>query len=471
MGRGLKNGLAPRARFARVVALGLFWSAVQGALGGYMHGASVGQMAANHLSMGAMFFLSFLVFALNPLLTRLCGPSSRLSTAELTLIWAMATAASAVPGYGLMEFLFPYLASPLYFATPENQWSELVLPHLKEWLYVSDPKAARAFFEGSEGAERIPWGAWAKPASFGIGFGLLFFLAMGCWAAILRRQWSERERYSFPLVQVAHRLTELDSSGRAFNATFRSTGFWVAALCMVLLHGLRGLHRMYPFVPDIPLSFSIRHLFPHPPWNALVSGWTLWPRLYFSVLGVTYFLRLDCSLSVWFFFTFYKVQQVFFRAFAVTAVNTQHQVMGAVAVLMLFVVWQARRHLFDAARTALRGGGGDSEEPGVVSGVVFRVASRLGRNGLDVPLGGNVALGDDRFSAAVVDLATAAAWHVSNAGLLLVNVGFSPHQFFLTMFGSRRIAPRSLAFLAFERSSIPHWSSESLMPYAIQSSA
>ena len=172
----MKAGRTPRIRFLCVAPLALLWIAVQSAIGGYMHGSSVGQIVANHIPMGSVFFLSLLVFVVNPLLRRI-GPGASFTTAELTVIWAMTTAASAVPGYGLMEFLFPYLAAPLYFATPENQWQEVVLPRLKEWLYLSDPKAVRTFFEGLGPGESIPWGPWAKPAAFGVGFGMVFFFA------------------------------------------------------------------------------------------------------------------------------------------------------------------------------------------------------------------------------------------------------------------------------------------------------
>jgi len=37
------------------------------------------------------------------------GENAELSTSELALIWIMIAASSAVPGYGMMEFIFPYL--------------------------------------------------------------------------------------------------------------------------------------------------------------------------------------------------------------------------------------------------------------------------------------------------------------------------------------------------------------------------
>ena len=65
-------------------------------------------------------------------------------------------------------------------------------------------------------------------------------------------------------------------------------------------------------------------------------------------------------------------------------------------------------------------------------------------------------------------LATTAAWHVSNAGCLLVNVGFTPFNFFRMIFGSRILGIQNLILLSFDRSSIPNWSSQSLMAYSIQ---
>ncbi|MDA1192292.1 MAG: hypothetical protein O3A46_11495, partial [Candidatus Poribacteria bacterium] len=41
-------------------------------------------------------------------------------------------------------------------------------------------------------------------------------------------------------------------------------------------------------------------------------------------------------------------------------------------------------------------------------------------------------------------------------------------EFFNVVLGSRRVGPRNLALLSFDRTSIPHWTSESLMPYVLQ---
>ncbi|MAF10024.1 hypothetical protein CMK11_06185, partial [Candidatus Poribacteria bacterium] len=350
-------------RFARAIPIALLWIAVQSAVGGYMHGSTIGQLIANHLPLGSVFLLLTLVFLVNPALVWI-SPRLHLTTTELTAVWAMVTAASAVPGYGLMEFLFPYLAAPLYFVTPENQWAEVLFPNLHEWLYVNDARAVRGFFEGLDPGTPLPWAVWMRPALFAIAFWLALFLGVACWAVVLRRQWIDRERYAFPLVQVAQRLTHSDPTGRALNDTFRDRLFWVAFVAMLLVHTLRGVHRLYPAVPDVPIEFSIARFFPHRPWNRLVTAWPLWPHFYFSVVGVTYFLHLDVAMSLWFFFAMYKFQQVFFSAFSVTAVNTQHQVMGAVVTLALASMWQARRHLASVLRAVTSGSAGGAMDDG-----------------------------------------------------------------------------------------------------------
>jgi len=195
-----------RPRWLRTILVTLFWIAFQSAIGGYVHGNSLGQMIANHMPLSGFFFLIILVFAVNPILKKI-AKGLEFSTTELAIVWIMLTASSAVPGYGMMEFIFPYLASPLYFASPENQWMEVIIPKLPTWAYLSDKSAVDDFFKGLTGGG-IPWRAWMAPAGFWITCSLLFFFVFTCWGVLLRKQWIERERYVFPLVQVPTQLIQ-----------------------------------------------------------------------------------------------------------------------------------------------------------------------------------------------------------------------------------------------------------------------
>jgi hypothetical protein len=436
------------------------------ATGGYIHGNSLGQMVANHMPLGGLFFLILLIFLVNPILKKF-GKGAEFSASELALIWIMIAASSAVPGYGMMEFLFPYLASPLYFASPENQWKEVIIPHLPDWAYLSENNAVRDFFAGFSGGS-IPWKAWLAPAGFWIAFSLLFFFVFACWSVILRRQWVERERYVFPLVQVPLHLIKPESLLK--GSILKNRLLWMGFSIAFLAHLLNGIHRYIPAVPYLRLWNSLDALFPEKPWNALVQNWALVVVIYFSVIGVTYFLQLDVALSLWFFFTFYKFQQVFCSAFSITGFSTQHQVIGGDIVLIFFLLWMSRRHIRDVFRKAFLGDKAvdDSEEPlSYRFAVLGMIAGSLGILAMCQFLGMSLRIAI-LFIFLLWVMGTIVAWMVANAGMLLVNVGFTPFQFVTTFFGSRRVKPTDLVLLGYDRSSIPHWSSESLMPYVLQ---
>lgn len=448
-------------RYLRTIFVALIWIVFQCAAGGYIHGNDIGQIVANHLPLGGLFFLILLVLLVNPLLKRVAR-GSEFSVSELALIFMMIAASSVVPGYGMMEFLFPYIATPLYYATPENQWMETIVPNLPSWAYLSDRGAAMDFFAGSSGGE-IPWRAWLTPAGFWIAFSLTFFFVLTCWGVILRRQWVEHERYAFPLVQVPAYIIQR-------NSFFRNRLLWIGVVIAFTAHLLRGLHMYFPSVPYLRLQYSLAPFFPDKPWNALVRGWGLWARIYFSVIGVTYFLRLDVALSLWFFFTFYKFQQMFFSAFAITGVSTQHQVMGADVVLIFFLLWMSKRHIREVLRRVFLKDKGvdDSNEP---------LSYRFALAGMGVGFIAFLAmchiLGMSLWVSAIFifllwAMATIVTWMVANAGVLMVNVGFTPFWFMTTFFDPRTVGARNLTLLAYDRSSESAWTAESLMPFVLQ---
>ena len=242
-------------RYFRVIFVALIWIIFQSAIAGYVHGNSLGQLVANYMPLGGVFFLIILVFLVNPVLKNVVKVG--FSVSELALIFIMIAAASCVPEYGMMEFLHPYLAAPLYFANPENQWMETLIPNLPDWAYLSDKRAVQDFFTGFSG-EYIPWKAWASPAIFWIAFSLTFFFALACWAVILRRQWVEHERYVFPLVQIPAQIVQPDSF-------LKNRLLWIGIAVAFTAHLFKGLHMYFPAIPSFRLSYSLAPLFTEKP--------------------------------------------------------------------------------------------------------------------------------------------------------------------------------------------------------------
>ena len=105
--------------------------------------------------------IAFFVFALfaglvNPFLG-LVHRRLMLRRAELGIVFIMAMMAATVPTEGYVEHMVPKIASVFYYATPENDWVELIHPYMKGWIAPLDGEAVQHFFEGapSRGAHSV----------------------------------------------------------------------------------------------------------------------------------------------------------------------------------------------------------------------------------------------------------------------------------------------------------------------------
>ena len=70
----------------RAVLVGLSWIIFQSATASYIHGNSLGQLIANHLPLGGLFFLTLLVLIVNPLIHKI-NALMIFSVSELVIIW------------------------------------------------------------------------------------------------------------------------------------------------------------------------------------------------------------------------------------------------------------------------------------------------------------------------------------------------------------------------------------------------
>ena len=147
---------------------------------------------------------------------------------ELTLIFVMMMVSAIFPTLGLIGFLIALLATPFYFASVENQWAENIHPYIPRWAFPSDEGGAmRAWFDGLPKGEAIPWQPWVVPLAWWMLFIIAFFIGQFCLMQILRRQWVERERLTFPLVEVPQMLVVGSDDPHSIMPTFaRSRIFW-----------------------------------------------------------------------------------------------------------------------------------------------------------------------------------------------------------------------------------------------------
>lgn len=338
-----------------------------GAAGAWAIGAGVpycnmvlhGSRIASYFNTPAAIILFFLlVFVVNTLLG-LVRRAWMLSRAELALIYIMWIVATAIPEWGLTAFLLPDITSVIYYATPENNWTELLHPLVPDWLIPHrDFDQIKNFYEGAPQGTGIPWGLWLPPLAFWLPFVLALYLAMISLMVVLRKQWIENERLVFPLVQLPiAMLQEDDARPGVLNAFFKNPLLWIGFAIPAIVQSANGLNHYFPYFPRVSLDHSI------PLFRDSIH---IPLRLSFQMVGFSYFVNRDIAFGLCFFYLLNTVQQGIFNIFGVQKIDPVlgaystytgsiivHQGFGAVIALVLFGLWTARRHLRDVVHKAI----------------------------------------------------------------------------------------------------------------------
>ena len=90
---------------------------------------------------------------------------------------------------------------------------------------------------------------------------------MICLNILVRRQWIERERLAYPIVQLPLEMTRPD--GRLFRSKMMWLGFAIAGG----INLINGFHFFFPALPELPVRHAeIGQYFTQKPYNAI--GWT-----------------------------------------------------------------------------------------------------------------------------------------------------------------------------------------------------
>ena len=325
--------------------------------GTLVRGTGIGP--SDFITSGALFLMFLLV--LGNTMLRWLRPRQSLSSSEFVVIYAMMVVASAIPIIGVTAQLIPFLSGVFYFATPENNWGVLIHPYLKSWLVPDDPAAIRYFFEGLPQGEPVPWGPWLRPLAMWGAFMVSLYLMMISIATLLRRRWQDHERLVYPLVQLPLDMVTQER-GAVLNRFLRSPLMWTGFAIPFLLLSLTGLHSLYPFIPAVDLSTRVPLFY-----GMKGLGYaqdSVYVALRFLLVGLTYFLPLEVSFSLWFFYLLNHLQTGLFTRIGFDVPGFQemhsegsiagaHQGMGAMIVLVIVVLWTARSHLLAAFKSAV----------------------------------------------------------------------------------------------------------------------
>jgi len=293
---------------------------------------------------------------------------------DLALIFCTTMLVNPLPSLGFIGYLSSATMGPSYYARPENNWAQLILPHIPPALAArdpadplsTDPRPVEWFFGGMPEGRSIPWTLLVAPYArwcLALTLVLGMFFAIG---ALLHRQWSQRERLPFPLVQVPEiMMTGLHRKETVPMFLANKFAWWGIAITF-LLHLWNGAADFFPWVAPVPLR--IWHIdwtyLTEPPWRHLHPvNFIIFP----SVIGIMYLVSLEASFSLWFFFLVVMKLIVllvvkgwglgencwYFYATEGTRSIFTGQGTGACFALVAAGLYMARRPLLDSLKQAL----------------------------------------------------------------------------------------------------------------------
>lgn len=314
--------------------------------------------------MWGVVFTLFVVILIN-LLVKKFLPNSALTQGELITIYVMLCMAAGLAGHDTLQLMIPGIPHPFWFATPENEWVEVMQPHVPRWLVVSEESIIQGFYEGETSfyTKEIIL-AWLGPTLWWTAFILALSLIMICINVIVRKQWTEHEKLAYPIIQLPLAITEGGGASKFFRNKMLWIGFGIAAALDIL----NGLSYLYPQIPNIPVRHNQHNLgqyFTEKPWSAMGS---VPVPFYPFVIGLGFLLPLDLSFSLWFFYLFRKGQEVTTSAMGIRLPRFPYlseQSAGAWFGIFIISVWVTRSHLKEVFKKifGMRTSIDDSEEP------------------------------------------------------------------------------------------------------------
>ena len=308
-----------------------------------------------------VIFSLFIIIGLNQLLHRI-SPALSLTASELIIVYLMVSIASGIAGHDMLEILVPMLGHAFYFATAENEWKELFLPFLPEWLTINDNQLFYGYYQGEANLYTIyHLQKWAKPILWWTAFIFMLSLGMFCLNVMVRKRWIEYEKLSYPIIQLPMEMSGITYSG-FFKNQFMWSGFAISG-GLVLLNGLNFI---FPVIPELRTRIQHFEIFTDSPWNAM-------GRLPFSLypfaIGLGFFIPLDLSFSCWFFFLFWRMMRVAGAALGLRSLPgfpyMNEQASGGYVALCVIAIWATRKHLYKVLYSVLNTGiePGDRDEP------------------------------------------------------------------------------------------------------------
>jgi len=195
----------------------------------------------------------------------------------------------------------------------------------------------------------IPISQWVQPILAWLSLVGALFLGFFGFNVLMRRQWVEYERFTFPMNIVPRFLF---GSGEGEGGVFRNKVMWAGFAVILPLVLLKGLHFYLPLVPgydwnDIWYPIPLAKLSANPLWIAFFQKLDI--SLVFTLLAIALLVQTDLLFSIWAVYLLYQLlpfcgSTFNFTRFAGYPWHYQ-QAIGSFIAYALIAIYAARRHL------------------------------------------------------------------------------------------------------------------------------
>ncbi len=449
----------------RAVLVGAISVALLGGINPYLAFVSRTWDVGSGSLLNSPVFVLFLLVVINTVLIRL-WPGRAFTRSELLTAYGMMIISVGLAMQGGLPYMVSATTYPFYMATPENRWQQMIWPYIPLFLRANSPEANTWYWEGLPEGSRIPWAVWWTPMLWWGSFTLALMAGMFSLGALMRRDWIERQRLAFPLVDVPLAVTGDDPRPSLGASILSNRIFWLGFALPALLVTAGFFHRLFPSVPSPSLySIEVNRYFTGMslPWSVLGGESGIKVSILFPVIGISCLLPAEVSLSLWLFYLLFWVQMLVWASFGVAesggtaaiAINPRNwvgfQEAGGFLALTAATIWQSRRAL-RAAWLGLIGRQKEEPDPyaplaGRWALLVFALA-----NGFMFWWAAKTGTSWWAFAAIIgVFYATlvGASRLVAAGGVMYVDTGFFPRPVVLNTIGAMNIRPQSLAMYTY----------------------
>lgn len=412
--------------------------------------------------MGSAVVVLFFLVLINGAILRFF-PSRAFSRGELLVVYGMLIVSVGLAMQGGLPYIVSATTYPFYMATPENNWEHIIWPHIPMWLRLGNMDAVFWFWEGAPEGVGVPWRAWLHPMLAWSGFTLALMAGVFCLGALLSRDWIERQRLAFPLVDVPLAITGNDPYPTLRTSILNNRIFWIGFTIPATFALLGWFHMLYPSVPS-PQLYDIRigtyfggmAL----PWSVLAD---MRVSILFPVIGITCLLPSEVSLSLWIFYLIYLLQLFVWASFGVAETGGQAAVAinprtfigfeeaGGFIALSAMALYQSRNTLRAAWRSLLGRGPVDPDPYSPLAGR-WALTGFLVANGF--MLWWAVSMGMSAWSFLVLiglfyTVLLGASRLVAAGGVMYVDTGVFPRWITMRTLGAPLVGPHSLTLYSY----------------------